>query len=311
MTGIFLALLPVFAVILVGFGLKRFRVIVEDQWLALDRLCYFVLFPAIIFKEIAAADFSHVPVMQMAIAMILAVIAMFALLLAFHRWLMASLKLDGAQFTSLVQGAARWHTFIAFAIVPLQFGPEALPLAAVSAAAMTPLLNVLCVIVMSRFVQEARLVGKTLASSIIRNPFVFSSLGGVAWQLIGLPLPVLGQQVLDMVGRGALGLALLTVGAGLRLGEAMSAWPPLVTAAALKLLVMPVLMAVMLLLMGVTGDPFAVALLCAAVPTGSGAYVLARQMGGDAPMMANILTLQVIAAAVTIPLVLYLAGVTG
>ena len=45
-----------------------------------------------------------------------------------------------------------------------------------------------------------------------------------------------------------------------------------------------------------------------AVPTGSGAYVLARQMGGDAPMVANILTAQVIVAALTIPLVLTLAG---
>jgi hypothetical protein len=74
---------------------------------------------------------------------------------------------------------------------------------------------------------------------------------------------------------------------------------------------MPLFMALALMAFGVTGDAFAVALLCGAVPTGSGAYVLARQMGGDASMVANILTLQVICAAVTIPLVLYLAGVTG
>jgi predicted permease len=79
----------------------------------------------------------------------------------------------------------------------------------------------------------------------------------------------------------------------------------------LKLLAMPLIMAGTLMLMGVEGQAFAVAMLCAAVPTGSGAYVLARQMGGDAPMVANMLTLQVIAAALTIPLVLYLAGGAG
>ena len=77
------------------------------------------------------------------------------------------------------------------------------------------------------------------------------------------------------------------------------------------LAITPVFMAGALLVFGVTGEAFAVALLCGAVPTGSGAYVLARQMGGDAPMVANILTLQVIGAALSIPLVLYLAGVTG
>jgi malonate transporter and related proteins len=311
MTTIFLALLPVFIVILIGWGLRRLHVIRDEQWLALDQLCYFVLFPAIIFKEIAAADFSTVPVLQMALSMMLAVGAMFALLLVIHRPLMSALRIDGPQFTSVVQGAARWHTFIAFAIIPLQFGPQALSLGAVSAAAMTPLLNIVCVIVMSRFARETRLDARTLALSIIGNPFVFSSLGGVAWQVLGLELPTMGIQVLDMVGRGALGLALLTVGAGLRIGDAISSWQPVAMATLLKLLVMPVLMAAMLMLMAVTGDAFAVAILCGAVPTGSGAYVLARQMGGDAPMVANILTLQVICAAFTIPLVLYLAGVTG
>lgn len=308
MTTIFLALLPVFIVILIGFGLRHFRVIGDTHWAGLDQLCYFVLFPAIIFKEIAAADFTGVPVFRMAGAMMLAVIVMIGLLVLLHRPLMKSLGMNGPQFTSLVQGAARWHTFIAFAIIPLQFGPQALSLGAVSAAAMTPLLNILCVIVMARFAHETHVSAKELLWSILRNPFVFSSLGGVAWQVSGLDLPGMALQVLDMIGRGALGLALLTVGAGLRLGDALSSVRPVAAAAVLKLLAMPLLMAGTLVLMGVEGQAFAVAMLCAAVPTGSGAYVLARQMGGDAPMVANILTLQVIAAAVTIPLVLYLSG---
>lgn len=311
MTTIFLALLPVFIVILAGFALRRFRVIGEAQWAGLDQICYFVLFPAIIFKEIAAADFTGVPVLRMAGAMMLAVVVMIVLLVIFSRPLMKGLGMGGPQFTSLVQGAARWHTFIAFAIIPLQFGPAALPLGAVSAAAMTPLLNILCVIVMARFADDAVVSAKTLFLSILRNPFVFSSLGGVAWQLSGLELPGMALQVLDMIGRGALGLALLTVGAGLRLGDAIAAWPPIAAAAVLKLLAMPLIMAGTLMLMGVEGQAFAVAMLCAAVPTGSGAYVLARQMGGDAPMVANMLTLQVIAAALSIPLVLYLAGAAG
>jgi len=309
MTAIFVALLPVFIVILVGAALKRFQVIGEAQWLGLDQLCYFVLFPAIIFKEIAAADFSHVPVLQMAGAMAIAVIAMIGLLVLFNRPVMAALSINGPQFTSLVQGAARWHTFIAFAIIPLQFGSAALSLGAVSAAAMTPLLNILCVIVMARFAHETYISPGQLLLSILRNPFVFSSLGGVAWQLSGLALPAMALQVLDMIGRGALGLALLTVGAGLSLGSVARDWPPVAAAVVLKLLAMPALMAGALWLMGVEGEAFAVALLCGAVPTGSGAYVLARKMGGDAPMVANMLTMQVIAAVVTIPLVLWLAGV--
>lgn len=306
MTEIFLALLPVFIVIMIGAVLRRTNLIGEVHWPGVDHICYFVLFPAIIFKEIAAADFSTIPVWRMAAAMVAALTIMFALLLVLRVPLTSALRINGAQFSSLFQGATRWHTFIAFAIVPLFFGDGALALAAVSAATMTPLLNVVCVIVMSLY---ARPHGESpsaqrLALVVLRNPFFLSSMGGVLFQLSGLSLPAIATQVLDMIGRGALGLALLTVGAGLHFGEAAAARMTVGVATVLKLLVLPVFMYLALRFFGVSGTPAAVAILCSAVPTGSGAYVLARQMGGDAPLVANILTAQVICGAVTIPLVL-------
>ncbi len=307
MTAAFLALLPVFVVILVGLGLRRAGLIGETHWAAVDHVCYFVLFPAIIFKEIAAADFTGVPVWHMGFAMMLAISTMFALLLALRRPLCAALALDGAQYSSLFQGATRWHTFIALAIIPVYFGQGALAIGAVSAAAMIPLLNVVNVAVLSFYASGKPPDAGTVVLSILKNPFVLSSVGGVIWKFSGLAVPGLGLQVLDMIGKGALGLALLTVGAGLRLDHAMAAKGPVVLATALKLLVMPLFMAFWLILLGVHGQTFAVAMLSAAVPTGSGAYVLARRMGGDAPLVANILTLQVVCAALTIPLVVTLS----
>lgn len=304
MTAAFLALLPVFIVILAGYGLRRSRLVVEEQWTAIDHISYFVLFPVIMFKEIVAADFAHVPVFNMALAMALAVLTMSVLLLTLRRPISSALAIDGPQFTSLFQGASRWHTFIAFAIIPIYFGPSALALGAVSAAAMTPVLNVVCVIVLSFYASGRRPGGKLILRSILTNPFVIASVGGAVWKMAGLPAPALGLQVLDMIGKGALGMALLIVGAGLRVDAALAAKAPVVVATALKLLVMPLLMFVWLAVLGVSGEAAAVALLCAAVPTGSGAYILARQMGGDATLVANILTVQVICAALTIPLVI-------
>jgi malonate transporter len=308
MTQSFIALLPVFIVILVGYGLRRSALIAEDHWTAVDHVCYYVLFPAIIFKEIAAADFSNVPVWSMALAMILGITTMFALLLALRRPLISAMRLNGPQFSSLFQGATRWHTFIALAIIPIYFGQPALALGGLSAAAMTPLLNIVNVGVISVYGSGVKMNGRAMVLSILKNPFVLSSVGGVVWQLLHLPMPVMGVQVLDMIGKGALGLALLAVGAGLRIDEALSTKGPVLLATFLKLLVMPIFIAVWLWILGVSGDAAAVAILCGAVPTGSGAYVLAKQMGGDAPMIASILTLQVICAAVTIPLVLSLLG---
>jgi hypothetical protein len=308
MTVAFLALLPVFLVIVAGWALRRFQLIVSEHWYGIDRLCYFVLFPAFFFKEIAAADFSRYPVLSIALAMALAILAMSALLLAANRPLSFTLGLDGPQFSSLFQGVTRWHTFIAFALVPVYFGHELMALAALGAAVMTPILNIVCVAVIVRFASNSMFSLKNTATALFRNPFLISSLLGLLWNLSRLPLPGPAFQVLDIIGKGALGLALLSVGAGLRIETVSTNARAIAAATALKLLAMPAIVWIILQFLGVSGAPAAVAVLCNAVPTGSGAYVLARQMGGDAPLIANILTFQVICAALTIPLVITLVG---
>jgi hypothetical protein len=60
---------------------------------------------------------------------------------------------------------------------------------------------------------------------------------------------------------------------------------------------------------GIEGMPRTVAVIAGAVPTASSSYVLARQMGGDAPLMANLITIQVIAAIITLPAMIWFSGV--
>jgi len=303
-TAVVLALLPVFIVIVAGFASRQSGLVEESHWAGVDHVCYFVLFPAIVFKEIAAADFSGAPVWRMAVAMVLALSTMFAGLLLMRRPISTVMMLDGPQYSSLFQGATRWHTFIAFAIIPLVFGRDALAFGAVSAATMTPLLNVANIAVISLCATGHTPTPEKLARTILRNPFFLSSIAGVLYKLTGLAFPDIAAVTLDMVGRGALGLALLAAGAGLRFEEAAATKAPVALATVLKLIVMPVLMWAWLKLLGVAGTPASVAILCAGVPAGAGAYVLARRMGGDAPLVATIMTTQVICAALTIPLVL-------
>ena len=65
-------------------------------------------------------------------------------------------------------------------------------------------------------------------------------------------------------------------------------------------------------LLGITGVPFAVIVLFTATPASAASYVLASQLGGDAPLMAGILTAETILAAITLPPILFwaMAGAT-
>ena len=79
--------------------------------------------------------------------------------------------------------------------------------------------------------------------------------------------------MLDIIGKGALGLALLAAGAGLRFHELRATGATLALATVLKPAAMPARL-------WLSGTPQHVAVICAAVPTGRGAYILAKQMGG-------------------------------
>jgi malonate transporter len=74
----------------------------------------------------------------------------------------------------------------------------------------------------------------------------------------------------------------------------------------LKLMLMPVFAVALALWFGISGSSLVIVAVCAAVPTSSSAYVMARQMGGDAPLLAQIITLQTILAALTMPVVIAL-----
>jgi malonate transporter and related proteins len=304
----FLALLPVLAVILLGFALRRTDFINERDWQAVDKLCYYVLFPIIIFKEVASADFIGMPVWPMASAMVLAILTMSALLFALRVPLMRGLAIDGPQFTSLFQSSTRWHAFMALSIIPIYFGQDAIALAGLAIAAMVPLLNFINVSVLALYGGKIGVDPKSIAVSVATNPYVWSSLGGLLWHAVGVPLPGLAVSILDVAGRGGLGLGLLTVGAGLRFEKTAAAAGAIALAATLKLVAMPVFMAVWLSAMGVTGKAAGVALLCGAVPSASGAYALAKRLGGDAGLIASALTLQVLLAGLTIPFVMWWLG---
>jgi predicted permease len=76
----------------------------------------------------------------------------------------------------------------------------------------------------------------------------------------------------------------------------------------LKLIIMPVMAISLGVAFGLSGSNLAVVACCASVPSASNAYVLARQMGGDAPLLAQILTWQTALAVLTMPVFITFAG---
>jgi malonate transporter and related proteins len=302
------ALLPVFLLIVLGFVLKRTLMRLETQWHGLERLTYYVLFPMLLIQTLVKADLGQVPVAGVGGALLLSALLMSLLCLAL-RPLLARLSVDGPAFTSIFQGAIRWQTYVALAVCGNLFGDLGLALASVAMVAIIPLVNVFSVAVLAQYASpEKRSIG-SIAMIVVRNPLIWACGIGLALNVTHVPLPKPWYEVADALGRSSLAIGLLVTGAGLHL-EGMSR-PSLAASLAvcLKLVLMPVVAIALARQFGLTGSNLAIVAACSAVPASSSAYVLARQMNGDAPLLAQIITLQTILAAVTMPVAIALAAI--
>ncbi|WP_398480573.1 AEC family transporter [Tardiphaga sp.] len=301
MLTVFAALVPVFLLIVLGFGLRRSIMQQDPMWVGVENLVYYVLFPALLIDTLARANLKSVPIAGVGGALLLAVIVMSLLCLALKPILARTIGLSGPSFTSLFQGATRWQTFVALSVAGNLWGEIGITLSSVAMVAMIPLLNILAVWVLAHYASPQKMAWPTLLKTIAKNPLIWACIIGLAINVAGLPMPRPAHEFLDALGRCSLALGLLVVGAGLHLEGLHKPGAAALITIVLKLAVMPAIAISLGMAFGLSGTSLAVVACAASVPAASNAYVLARQMSGDAPMLAQVLTIQTALAVLTMP----------
>ncbi|KTT18240.1 AEC family transporter [Pseudomonas sp. xss_4] len=294
-------LLPIILLIALGTLLRVRGFVAQSFWPGAERLSYYVLLPSLFLHGLATANLDGVPVLGMVAVLMLSTLSG-ALLLVLYQGVRQH---DGADFTSLFQGGIRFNNYIGATLAAGIYGSAGIALAAVANAAIVPLVNLLCVLVFARF--SARHSSPlAVLRAILANPLILGCAGGMLLRVTGLGLPAGIEPTLGALGHAALPLGLLCVGAalgGARIGDQAQ---PLIAASVFKFLVMPATTWGLCRLLGLNGQAAVVAVIFQALPTASSSYVMARQMGGNAPLMATIIAVQTVVAAATLPLVLSL-----
>ncbi|MBQ0757876.1 MAG: AEC family transporter [Amphritea sp.] len=301
MNEILTALWPVFALLCVGYAIRRVGFPGEGFWEPAEKLIYYLLFPALLIYKLSLADVGAVPVAEVALAIVL--------LLAAGTFVLVGIQvvkpLENSSFTSVYQGGVRFNTYVGLAASAALYGDDGLAVAAVIIAVMVPLINLLCVSIFSFYTRKDAGLLSAMAA-LVKNPLIIACVVGIFLNISGLGLPWMLASVAGLLSGVALPLGLLAVGAGLNLTALRKAGASVVYSSAVKLLLFPCLM---LVICGLFVESMLVAqvlLMFSALPTASSAYVLARQLGGDAPLMAAIITGQTLISMATMPLVLTL-----
>lgn len=299
------AVAPVFGLILIGFGLRRIGFPGDDFWRQCERLVYYLLFPALLVSRLAVVPLEAEPLAELALALVVPTLAVSAGQLALRPWT----GLSPAGFTSVFQGSIRFNTYIGLALGAALNPARGLALTALAAAILIPLVNLLCVSVLVLFGNGGR-VGwpGMLWRGLSRNPLILACLAGVLLNLAELGLPKVIMDTAGLLGQTALPLGLLAVGAGLSLRISLDQAKALALSASAKLLVLPLMAWGLCGWMQADSEVTRIAVMFAALPTASSAYILAREMGGDHRSMAAIITLQTLLSMLSLPWLVRLAG---
>ena len=300
------AIAPIFLIIATGYLLFRTRVVDESVWSAIEHICFYLLLPFLIIRTLSRANLGSVPVLDFMTVIVVAILGMSALLILIQVFIWKRFPQSGPSFSSIFQGATRFHGFVAIAVIGPLYGDAGVTLAALALAIMVPLLNVISVVVLSVYGHsDTRPQVIAVAKKIVTNPLIIACAVGLLFNWFGVP-DILFEAI-DIIGAGGLGLALLAVGAGMNFGKAAQHKMLLTVGVLTRLIGMPTIVIAMSWLVGLDGTARTVAIIAGAVPTAASAYVMARKMGGNAELMSSIVTFQVIVAFFTLPLFIYIA----
>ena len=194
-----------------------------------------------------------------------------------------------------VQGVFRSNmAIIGLATVANAYGSSGLSIGAVYMGVVTILFNILAVITLSRVSKSTEDTWISRSTMIIKkiftNPLILSLLAAFIYK--ALPLPPLSGVIHttgDLLAAVALPLALICAGASIDVKSMLHLSGLSMQSSIGRIVVAPLLAIAVGLAFGLTGVHLGVLFLMVASPAAAASYVMAKAMGGNDVLAANIL----------------------
>ncbi len=296
-------LIPIFVVIFIGFAARRKGFIPADFLGPANRLVFYIAIPAMVFRAIAVTSFHdhfHLAVLGGILGAISLTFILAWLGSGHGRW-------KGPARATFIQSSIHGNLgYIGLAVAYYFLGDTGLAHASILSGFLMIIHNVLSVVGLSVFGQgrQKKNLGALLRNILI-NPVILSSGAGILYSVLNIPLPVIVERSLGILGRLALPMALLLIGASLSVQRIWARKGPLLGAALLKLLIMPALGITAFSLGGLAPETYLPGLILLACPSATVIYVIAGELGGDTDLAAAAVSGSTLASALTLALWLH------
>ena len=297
--NIIIALFPLVALIAMGYIFKRTQFLSDEFWRGAEKLNYLILFPVLLFNNLAYVKFEGATLTQVLLALVI-IIIMSSLTLWIAR---AFSHIPVARFGVYVQSQIRFNTYIGLSIMSLLFGAQGMQMFAMMIALAIPLVNVISVLAFS---QGQGLKPRQILFSVIKNPLILGCVVGIIFNLLQLSLFSGLEQLLKFLANMSLPLGLISVGAALQFAQLKHDYMRLLLNTLGRLIGVPCLAYLICFMLNLNDFETIILVVFCSLPTASAAYILTRYFNGDSQLMAGVISLQTLCFAFTFPVLMIL-----
>ncbi len=298
MNAFITALAPIIVLIAIGFGLRRIHFIPKSAWEGIEKLTYYILMPSLLIHTIGNQSITNTPWTGMLIAILGTLISVAIILIIFRK----TISEKDTTFTSIFQGGLRLNNFIMLAMAHQLYGEIGLSMGSVIAGFVIVIVNLWSIAILFIWGNTSIKGIRPVIQALAFNPLVLGCAMGWGLNLGDVRLPILLDDILGFLGKGALPFGLLAVGAALKTESVKGHMKPVLSSSISQFGLKPILMAAFIHYLGLTGIPASVLTIAFMTPTAAAGYILAKQLGGDHESMASIITFQTILAFVIMPI---------
>ena len=280
----FNVVLPIFLCILLGYFLRRIRMVDTPSLNVMNKLCFKVFLPIYLFNNIATTNLAAAFNGKLLATAYLGVTAQFILLMI----LIPRLEKENPRRGVLIQAMFR-SNFALFGL-PLALslcGTEKVGPTSILVGFTVPLFNILAVVSLESF-RGGKPSIKKMAKGIATNPLIIASLLGIAFNLLDFTLPGALQKSVNDLGGVATPLSLVALGGSFTVSKVKEYKKQLTIGVLGRLVFSPLIMVSAGILLGFRNELLIPLLIMSGAPTAVSSFPMAQQMDGDGELAAGL-----------------------
>lgn len=301
------ATMPVFFVIVVGYLLRRGKMLNEPFVNVANRFNFNVTLPLLLVKDISSADIRRVWDGKYVLFCAVVTTICFFAIWAGAKWFIKDKTIIGAFVQSSFRGSA---AVLGIAFIQNMYGNSGMaPLMMIGSV---PLYNIYSVLVLtfeaddSGSVLNKKQKIKDAFVNILKNPIIWGILIGLFLSYYQIVFPVLINKTLVSIASMASPLALICIGAGFEGRAALAKIKPTLVASFIKLFLQAAVFIPLAVYIGFRQEKLIALLIMLAAPTTPSCYIMAKQMQNDGVLTASVVVATTGIAAISLTFFIYL-----